>query len=298
MKLSDIASTETAVAFIEIGGYPDLVFELQSLMIGFGVLDPPSDGKFGPISRWALGETLKKIGMPGATLIDKRVAKALLAVDASSLFPLKPKSDFAGKIAKYMVEKNYWLSRHPACVNIIYVEGAEVNGTPNDNAPNKFNDVRLILRLNANGIPQIAEEEAWDATAAPGQFFVNHPMDPNGAAHIALGQFKAWTVGMHGTGAGRHEALVQSGAVTVYRDANRDHSRLGDLPYTGLFGINQHWGYDLPRTNIQNASAGCLVGRLKSGHRTFMKLVKGDARYIESTGYLFMSTIIERASFN
>lgn len=81
--------------------------------------------------------------------------------------------------------------------------------------------------------------------------------------------------------------------VTVYRDANRDYSRIGDLPFTGLFGINQHWGYDLPNTDIQNASAGCLVGRTRPGYRAFMTLIKSDARYLQSHGYHFMTTVID-----
>jgi hypothetical protein len=59
-----------------------------------------------------------------------------------------------------------------------------------------------------------------------------------------------------------------------------------------LFGINQHWGYDLPRQDIGEASAGCLVGRTREGHREFMRLIKQDPRYRASAGFLFSTTVI------
>lgn len=296
MRLADIASSDVSVPFVDLGGFRDLVLELQGLMADLGILDPPVDGKFGQVSRWALAETLKLLGQAGKTAIDQEAARKLLASVGAGPLALKPKADYAGKLTKFMMSRNYWINRHPDCLNIVYVEGADPDGTPREDIPNQFNDVRLLLRVaQPSGTPEIVA--AWEATAAPGRFYVEHPLDPKGAAHIALGQFKAWTVGLHGTGAGRHEALVQSDVVTVYRDANRDYSRIGDVPYSGLFGINQHWGYDLPRTDIQNASAGCLVGRLKSGHRDFMKRVKEDVRFQQNSGYLFMTTIVAREDF-
>lgn len=47
--------------------------------------------------------------------------------------------------------------------------------------------------------------------------------------------------------------------------------------------------------NIGQASAGCLVGRTRSGHRAFMKRVKADPRHAVSEGYLFLTTILAAA---
>jgi hypothetical protein len=86
---------------------------------------------------------------------------------------------------------------------------------------------------------------------------------------------------------------VQVADVTVCRDANRDFKRDGDNKDTGLFGINQHWGYDLPRNDLGNSSAGCLVGRATAGHRDFMRLVKTDRRFRIAGGtYRFITTIL------
>lgn len=66
-----------------------------------------------------------------------------------------------------------------------------------------------------------------------------------------------------------------------------------DLTYVGSgFAINQHWGYDSSPGKIGRASAGCLVGRTKAGHREFMALIKTDPRFKELQGYRFMSTVI------
>jgi hypothetical protein len=118
-------------------------------------------------------------------------------------------------------------------------------------------------------------------------------MNPKGAARIKFGQYKAWRVGIHyGGGSEPHEALVQEAPITVHRDFNKDLFRTGDKLDTGLFDINQHWGYDMPRNNISFASAGCLVGRTREGHRQFMKLIKQDKRYQLNKNYLFVTTII------
>jgi hypothetical protein len=70
-------------------------------------------------------------------------------------------------------------------------------------------------------------------------------MNPKGAARIKFGQYTAWQVGLHGY-SNPHESLVQVEEVAVHRDYNRDLKRTGDLVEWGLFGINQHWGFDHP----------------------------------------------------
>lgn len=294
MKLIDIANSGNPVPFINIGAFNDLVIELQTVLGNNGLLDPPADGKFGEVSKWALGEAAQALNQGGKSAIDAALARSLLDTATKPLFPIVATTDLAGKIVAHMTARNHWISRHPNCVNIVYIEGSELDGTPNGNPPNHFNDVRMILRIAPDtGTPQIVR--AWEATTEPGKFYTDNPMPGvSGAARIAFGQYKSWTVGTHGKGDGAHEALVQADNVTVFRDANRDSKRAGDLPDTGMFGINQHWGYDMSRTNVHNASAGCLVGRLKSGHREFMKLVKDDRRYAQSHAYRFLTTIIDR----
>jgi hypothetical protein len=189
------------------------------------------------------------------------------------------------KIVRYCEEQGYKLFTGDRQMNIIYVEGMDVDGNLNDDAPNQFNDVRLILsgefRLLGN----------WSATTEPGRWYTQNPMNRRGAARIGFGQFKSWAVGLHGNSE-PHEALVQVGEVTVYRDSNKDGLRTGDSIDRGLFGINQHWGYDLPPDNVGRASAGCLVGRTRQGHREFMSIIKSDNRYQSDRQFIFTTTVI------
>ncbi|MFN8642653.1 MAG: hypothetical protein U0802_13750 [Candidatus Binatia bacterium] len=44
------------------------------------------------------------------------------------------------------------------------------------------------------------------------------------------------------------------------------------------------------------ASAGCLVGRTRSGHRRDVKVAKADPRYLANSGYRFVTTVIDGAT--
>lgn len=152
---------------------------------------------------------------------------------------------------------------------IIYIEGIDVDGRLNADLPNQFNDIRCIFNREKC-------VDVWTATCEPGAWYTERPMNPNGAFRIAFGYHKnAWQIGIHGY-SNPHEALVQIREIEGYRDYNRDGIRTGDLKVKGLFGINQHWGYDLPMDDISTASAGCLVGRSTRGHEQFMAYCRGS----------------------
>lgn len=183
------------------------------------------------------------------------------------------------------------LSQNPGEVNIVYLEGTNLDGSLNANLPNLWNDVRLVLGWS-NG-PFIVDK--WLATTEPGKFYTENPLNPDGAARIAFGQYRAWKVGIHHAGKpNAHEALVQAGSIYVYRDKNKDFQRTGDLMQAGSnWGINQHNGYDL--REVGKASAGCLVGQANAGHDEFMRIVKTDPRYIANNNYIFHTAIIPGA---
>jgi hypothetical protein len=190
------------------------------------------------------------------------------------------------KILQAMERKGYVVDGGLGQVNIVYIEGLSVDGSPNDNRPNWFNDLRCCIVFQADG-PII---HTWEATTEPGRRYTVNPINSGGAARIAFGQYRAWQVGMH---RGDHEALVQTGGpVSVHRDLNKDYERTGDRVDTGYFGINQHWGYDLPVSDIGPSSAGCLVGRTKKGHKEFMSIVKSDPRYRLDNRFIFRTAVL------
>ncbi len=288
MRLIDIAQGLASVPLALIGADRDLSMQIQDRLAVLGILDPPVDGKFGQVSQWALSQFLASTGLGAAKLLDQAVARRLL--QSGDVFPLALGSDFAGRVVSAMLDMGYWLCRVPGAVNIVYVEGVDPDGKLNDNKPNRFNDVRLVIAFDAHGTPGVTG--LWDGTTEPGRYYTElAPLDPQGAARIAFGQFKAWSVGTHG-GSTPHEALVQTADITVHRDLDRDYKRDHDKRFTGMFGVNQHWGYDMSSNDIGRASAGCLVGRTKAGHRQFMALCRSDPRFQASQAYRFMTSVL------
>jgi lysozyme family protein len=226
----------------------------------------------------------------GRRVREVRAAALTMADGGAPVTASKPAgNDLASRIIAAMEAKGYRVDKGPGEVNIIYVEGMNPDGSVNDNKPNVFNDLRTVIRFE-NGQPKIVG--AWEGTTEPGRRWTENPMNSGGAARIAFGQYRAWQLGMHHD----HEALVQTGGqVTVCRDLNKDYSRAGDRLDTGWFGINQHWGYDLPKQDLGGSSAGCLVGRSKAGHRQFMAIVKSDPRFIRDDGFRFRAAVLPAA---
>ncbi|WP_341525125.1 peptidoglycan-binding domain-containing protein [Nostoc sp. UHCC 0302] len=290
MKLQDFLGKQEKWGFEAIAKDPELARQIQVLLIGLGLLDPPADDKFGPISTAALKkfQELKKTGE--SEFLGAVTAKELIETKPEDLPkpPLKLGNDIASKIVKYMQAKNYQIFTSPREYNIVYLEGVNENWSLNSDTPNQFNDRRIVIEV-VEGVPKIVNH--WQATTEPGKYYTYNPMNPGGAARIKFGQYKSWAVGYHGN-AERHEALVQVAPITVHRDFNKDFQRTGDKLDTGLFQVNQHWGYDAPANDIKNASAGCLVGRRREGHREFMAIIKQDRRYLANNDYVFYTTVI------
>lgn len=279
-----------AIPLSLLGGHRDLVVAIQRRLADLGYLDPPIDGKFGPVSHWALAEFCYANGLSLGMGFTRDIAQAL--VRPTKLLPEIVRADsWLSKAVAYMQAKGHWICRHPECFNTFYLEGVDPDGKPNDDAVNVFNDLRIVFKITSDGTPKLVE--CWDATTEPGIYWTQNPMSPKGAARIAFGQYKSWIVGTHLAGSSSaHEALVQVEPVTVHRDLNRDYKRTNDSLDTGLFGINQHWGYDAPKNDLGRTSAGCLVGRSKDGHREFMQIMKSDPRYRANAAYRFMAAIL------
>lgn len=252
--------------------------KLQNQLIDWGLLDPPADGLFGAQSAAALAYARELLGL-------SKEASVAHIFGQPDPIPLHLDNSFASRIVRYMIDAGYHVAKGDRMYNIVYVEGADDDGTPNADLPNLWNDLRLVIEVKRDGTPKIVG--CWNATSEPGRKYTTSPLNPGGAFRIKFGQYKAWKVGVHKD----HEALVQCADLEGHRDANKDFARTGDKVVKGSgFGVNQHWGYDL--ATVEGASAGCLVGRTRTGHREFMALVKRDRRYQTNPNYTFMTTII------
>ena len=286
LTLQRIADEQITIDPEAIAGDNNLAKEIQSRLIKNCYLEPPADGKFGPISYAAFTEFQEQHAKEESGALGPISAFALL--QDFRFHSLTLGTDFASKIIRYMLAKNYYVATADRHYNIVYIEGMNRDGTLNDDAPNCFNDLRIVIEFSNNS-PRIVA--MWEGTTEPGAKYTYSPMNPKGAARIQFGQYKAWSVGIHGT-ARPHEALVQVAPITVCRDFNKDFSRKGDRLDVGLFAVNQHGGFDFPKNDIRAASAGCLVGRTMAGHREFMVIVKGDRRYELNKNYVSMTTVI------
>lgn len=119
------------------------------------------------------------------------------------------------------------------------------------NVPNEFDD--LIGVVNDTKV-------AWyTGTTNPGTYWLKNLLNPKGTALLKPGQYAdSWKLGLH---KGQYKALVQSKAVTVFRDKDKDAiAEETATTDTGLFGINIHranpnWASKF----VDKWSAGCQV---------------------------------------
>ena len=297
LKLQDFLTHDINLGLEPINQNKVLAIQIQERLIQLGFLASTADGLFGPISAGALKQFQETVGLEAELgFIGRQTADKLLNTQRKDL--PQPKinlgNDLASRIVQYMQSKQYNVATHPGEYNIVYIEGADENGVPNADRANHFNDRRLLITFK-NGQPVIVGN--WQGTTEPGSHYTYRPISwyarKHGAARIKFGQYKAWQVGIHGT-AEPHEALIQVDNISVHRDLNKDSLRTNDRIDTNYnFAINQHWGYDFPENNIMTASAGCLVGRTRKGHREFMSLIKKDPRYQLNSRYIFETTVID-----
>ncbi len=187
--------------------------------------------------------------------------------------------------------------KDPAHCHLFYIEGCNLDGTPNDNAIDKWNDVRGILKF-VEGKPQVVF--ACRATTEPGIFYdrIHVIGGPQGAALIWLGYQECWQVGIHHPGRA-HEALVQTGGqCKVYRDFDKSFRRQDGHITTGDYGINQHStgpGLESDPDSVGPWSAGCLVAEDYDDHVAWMKIVKSDNRYVADREHVFGTIVMPAA---
>lgn len=193
----------------------------------------------------------------------------------------------ATKIVQAMQTRGYRVDFGDDVMNLLYIEGMNLDGSPNGNRPNCWDDIRVLLR-NGTGGPKILG--AWEATTEPGAYWssVEHRMNKDGAFHIDLGQQTAWVPGEY------HDApaLRQARNLHGTRDGKVHYARDGK-PDFGMFGVHHHKGYDYPKNNIGQSSAGCQVGRTVAGHMEFWHILKTDSRF--SPTFVWTSTVMSAA---
>lgn len=193
----------------------------------------------------------------------------------------------AEKVVACCSERGYSLDKNTGEINLIGIEGINPDGTPNQDAPNVFNDLIGCL-IFENGQPKF--KCLYVGTTEPGRYYTSNKLNNNGVARLELGQQRCWQTGLH---QGKYEALIQTGAsVKVRRDGNKDFSREGDVLDTGFFGVNIHHGGNNPVNDIGRYSAGCQVIRSTTDFTELMQIVKSDPRWQANHAYIFKYTLL------
>ncbi len=113
----------------------------------------------------------------------------------------------------------------------------------------------------------------FKATTDPGTYWLKQPMQPQGTAILSEGQYKdAWRLGLH---KGEYLALVQSKAINIIRDYNRDavlDFKNGKKEH-GEFGIDIHRANRIGETKtVDKNSAGCQVFESANDFNLFIRL--------------------------
>ena len=187
----------------------------------------------------------------------------------------------ANKIAAFCANVyNAPLCPTEGAVNIVYIEGMNLDGTENADRIDEWNDLRVLVGM-VEGDWKILFSQI--ATTEPGRFYTVKPLNKKGAARIAFGHHPtAWAHDLH---KGKQPALVQRRSTLIHRDLNRDGKRNpSEKPHqSGLIGLNQHSTKpDYKGGTIGKYSAACLVGMDYEAHITFLQMTKFDPRYLAS----------------
>lgn len=178
-------------------------------------------------------------------------------------------------------------------INIVFVAGHNPDGSPNDDAVDRWNDICLIAGMGANGWEILFCEKA---TWTPGKIPTKsaNVLKRGGVACIFPGQYKAWAPGFHKKSkyGDKHPALVQVAAIKYSRDANQDYSRAGDRVFFGITGINIHSTMDgFTRETLGSWSEGCaVVMNFKVFQALFMEIIRSVAHKYP----IFTSTFITK----
>lgn len=124
MKLQDFLGKDQKYSMEGVATDKELATQIQVRLIDLALLEPPADGKFGPISAAALKrfQTLMKIS--DQDYLGSETAKKLIETKPEDLPtpPLQLGNDLASRIVKYMQLKKYELFQGIRQYNIVYIE--------------------------------------------------------------------------------------------------------------------------------------------------------------------------------
>ena len=185
------------------------------------------------------------------------------------------------KLRAILKHNGFKLYTRPYELNIVGLRSAST-------VPNRFDDeIHVFYKVS----PIKWNYHVYKATTDPGTFWLRNPMQPQGTAILAQGQYEyAYEMGLH---RGQYTALVQRKSVTVIRDYDRDAMLdfYNGKKTKGLYGINVHRANKTGTTKtVDKNSAGCQVFENATAFQQFMLLCE---RHRRMYGNKFTYTLID-----
>jgi lysozyme len=197
--------------------------------------------------------------------------------------------NLADRIYNCCKRRNYTLEMEEGAINLIGVEGLNIDGSTNNDAPDGWNDIICALTFK-QGKPTLLG--IYQATTEPGAYYTKQPLNSGGCARLQLGQHPGlWAVGVHKG----YEAMQQVGKAILVRDKNKNHSRDDSVTVEVNNGINLHRtlaaGWQ-SLSGIGKFSAGCAVVKSYTGFLELMKHIKRSKQYRASKNARFTFTLL------
>lgn len=161
-----------------------------------------------------------------------------------------------------------------------------------DKTPNVFNDRLFCVYKEPTSGEQFVVR-SWMNTTDPGNYWIEHPMNPEGCAVLIPGQYPhVWSLGKHKD----YEALVQTGVFRVWREKSVNSVGPGSPVFLDATGINCHRAVINAETKVvEMFSAGCMVFARSWDFDEFMTIVN---RCAAMYGPTFTYTLFDEADFN
>lgn len=185
------------------------------------------------------------------------------------------------RIRAILRHEGYTLYSRPYELNIVGIRGRST-------VANRFDDEIHVFYKTG---PLQWHYHVFKATTDPGTYWLRQPMQPQGTAILAQGQYVgAYHIAKH---RGQYNALVQVKPVSIIRDYNRDAilDFNNGTKVTGLFGINIHRANKTGITlQVDNNSAGCQVFENAKDFDLFMQLCQ---KHSQLYGNRFTYTLID-----
>ncbi len=188
---------------------------------------------------------------------------------------------------KYIAKSNgYIIYDDPYKLNIWGVRSPSTT-------PNSFDDEIHVFYTGIVNRKKKWEHHIFKCTTDPGTYWLENPMNPQGTALLATGQYiDTYKIAKHRN---KYYALCQRlKKVTVIRDYNRNAilDFYNGKTQTGMFGINIHRARKTGDTfQVDSHSAGCQVFQNASDFEYFMRLCEIHKKI---HGNVFTYTLIDK----